>query len=134
MEIIQRRETVEYAEYRLAWDELGQPGSGAGYSFPCDAQGVVDTATLAREAAENLRKCQAGELPVRFKGIESFTVSYTQPTVGLCDCGQKVELDGFTNTCEGCGTDYNWAGQQLAPRQFWGEETGEDLSDILRIK
>ena len=40
----------------------------------------------------------------------------------------------FTNTCPECGADYNWAGQRLAPRDPWGEETGEHLSDILRIK
>jgi len=32
--------------------------------------------------------------------------------VGLCDCGEEVELLGFTNTCE-CGRDYNMEGQLL---------------------
>jgi hypothetical protein len=50
-----------------------------------------------------------------------------------CDCGRDVECCDFTNTCE-CGADYNWAGQRLAPREQWGEETGEHYSDILRIK
>lgn len=47
-----------------------------------------------------------------------------------CECGQEVRCSGFTNTCD-CGRDYNWAGQLLAPRSQWGEETGECLSDIL---
>ncbi len=47
-----------------------------------------------------------------------------------CGCGQEVYCSGFTNTCD-CGRDYNHAGQQLAPRSQWGEETGESLSDIL---
>lgn len=52
-------------------------------------------------------------------------------TVGACNhCDCEVELTGFTNTCE-CGTDYNGAGQELAPREQWGEETGESVSDIL---
>lgn len=56
------------------------------------------------------------------------------PAVGECDgCFAEVELHGFTNTCE-CGLDYNQSGQQLAPREQWGSETGESLSDILRIK
>jgi hypothetical protein len=48
-------------------------------------------------------------------------------------CGEELYCDGFTNTCEKCGADYNWAGQQLAPRSQWGEETGESLQDILDI-
>lgn len=49
-------------------------------------------------------------------------------------CGKWLRCDGFTNTCERCGRDYNWAGQMLAPRSQWGEDTGEHLADILRIK
>ncbi len=46
-------------------------------------------------------------------------------------CGQELCCSGFTNTCPVCGTDYNWAGQRLAPRSQWGEETGESAADIL---
>jgi len=42
-----------------------------------------------------------------------------------CGCGRNVWCDEFTNTCDVCLTDYNWAGQRLAPRSQWGEETGE---------
>lgn len=52
--------------------------------------------------------------------------------VVLCHCGKEVRCTGFTNTCE-CGSDYNFAGQQLAPRSQWGEETGETADDILNI-
>ena len=55
------------------------------------------------------------------------------PAIGLCDCGREVELSGFTNTCD-CGRDYNWGGTLLAPREQWGEETGEHLADIMRIQ
>jgi hypothetical protein len=41
-----------------------------------------------------------------------------------CDCGRELDCPSFTNTCD-CGADYNWAGQRLAPRSQWGEETGE---------
>ena len=56
-----------------------------------------------------------------------------EPKVITCNCGRQVVCEGFTNTCE-CGADYNWAGQRLAPRSQWGEETGETLDEILRIK
>jgi len=55
-----------------------------------------------------------------------------EPAIGRCSCGKEVELAGFTNTCD-CGADYNSSGQLLAPREQWGEETGESLSDILMI-
>ena len=48
-------------------------------------------------------------------------------------CGEDLYCDGFTNTCEKCGRDYNWAGQALAPRSQWGEETGESLAEILSV-
>ena len=68
------------------------------------------------------------------RGIESWERTWTEPAVGLCDvCGREVYLDGFTCPCE-CGADYNSAGQRLAPRAQWGEETGESLGDILRIR
>lgn len=59
-------------------------------------------------------------------------IGCTQSRIGLCDeCGERVCLDGFTNTCD-CGADYNMSGQRLADRSQWGEETGETLADILR--
>ena len=49
-----------------------------------------------------------------------------------CDCGEIVFLDGFTNTCI-CGRDFNSFGQLLAPREQWGEDTEECISDIIQI-
>jgi hypothetical protein len=50
-----------------------------------------------------------------------------------CACGRELWCEGFTTTCV-CGRDYNWAGQALAPRYCWGEETGETASDILNAE
>jgi hypothetical protein len=50
-----------------------------------------------------------------------------------CSCGTEVLCATFTNTCSNCGTDYNTSGQALAPREQWGEETGEHWSDVARI-
>jgi hypothetical protein len=49
-------------------------------------------------------------------------------------CGHWMDSSGFTNTCEHCDSDYNWAGDLLADRSQWGEETGEHISDILGIQ
>jgi hypothetical protein len=48
-------------------------------------------------------------------------------------CSVKLGCPDFTNTCPKCQADYNWAGQLLAPREQWGEETGETVNDILLI-
>jgi hypothetical protein len=58
---------------------------------------------------------------------------WREPSIGKCSCGELIALGGFTNTCQGCGREYNWAGQELAPRQEWGDETGENPADIGRI-
>lgn len=48
-----------------------------------------------------------------------------------CDCGLKLVCSHDVNECE-CARDYNLAGQEMAPRNLWGEETGETAGDILR--
>jgi hypothetical protein len=48
-----------------------------------------------------------------------------------CDCGAEVDLGRFTNACDECGADYNNSGQRLAPREQWGEETGEHPSECV---
>lgn len=49
-----------------------------------------------------------------------------------CECGEEVLCASFTNTCD-CGADYNMSGQLLAPREQWGEETGEHYADVALI-
>ena len=63
--------------------------------------------------------------------VREMRCSYRSPAIGQCLCGAEVELEGFTNACNRCDRDYNSAGQLLAPRSQWGEETGESASDIL---
>ena len=45
-----------------------------------------------------------------------------------CDCGTHLTLYNWWSTECDCGLEYNGSGQQLAPRRFWGEETGETFS------
>lgn len=52
--------------------------------------------------------------------------------VKCCRCW--LTCDGFTNTCPTCGADYNWNGSRLAPREYWGEETGEHPDEIANIR
>jgi len=131
MRIIGPRKSIEEVEYALVFDWRDSPGSG--FSFPCNERGVVDDTALATAGREKLRQWLDGTYDVVALGVREYRHRYHQPAVGECVCGARVELDGFTNTCDRCGRDYNASGQLLAPRECWGEETGESLADILRI-
>lgn len=50
-------------------------------------------------------------------------------TMQILCCSTWLDCESFTNTCEHCEADYNFAGQRLAPRSQWGEETGEHWTD-----
>lgn len=130
MKIISKRERVHVEKFMLCFDWRGKEQGG--FSFECDREGNL--CPLTNEAAqENYEGCISGRFDVVPQGIRDFSYDYTRPPVGLCeDCSRKVYLEHFTNTCE-CGADYNSSGTRLAPRSQWGEETGEHLSDILRI-
>ena len=50
-----------------------------------------------------------------------------------CRCGAKSigpAWFGEDFQCARCSTEYNSAGQALAPRAQWGEETGETYADL----
>ena len=53
------------------------------------------------------------------------------PGILRCDCGEELFMysPGADVECEKCGADYNSAGQRLADRSQWGEETGETAAD-----
>ena len=126
-EFIQHRQRVEVTSFRLWF--LWATDKNAGFSFECDENGVVNESDMNDAALENYRKCISGEFDVVNKGVKMDTHSYTEPAIIKCHCGCNVELYGFTNTCD-CGADYNMSGQQLASREQWGEETGEQYSDL----
>jgi len=114
-------------------------GTGCGYSFDCDENGEVDVEALNPDARINWLYCQSrqnkrGET-IKPAGLRKSIHGWIEEAIGLCDdCGEEVELGGFTNTCENCGTNYNFAGQRLADRSQWGVETGEHPADIARIR
>ena len=134
-QIIQERSIEVWTERRLECDHTDIHGiviePGWGFGFPCDENWEP---ILNNEAsAENYRKCLTGEHKVTPFKRTSWEQSCQVPAVLKCYCGREVFLDSFTCPCD-CGRDYNMSGQLLAPRSQWGEETGECLSDILRIR
>jgi hypothetical protein len=129
--IIKEAETVHTTAYYLQYDYNGHDGWG--FSFKCDKDGNVDLDNMNEAAKKNYFDCVAGLNNTNCKGILKHNSSYKNPAILLCDCKRQVVLSGFTNTCDRCGLDYNWNGQMLAPRNQWGEDTGEHIADILRI-
>lgn len=125
MEIITRSKYVQETEYRLYFEY--QDIKGGGYSFKCTPEGrVFDTEHPSYKA------CLTGTInghKMKAPVVERYDHAYTEPAVGRCDCGRKVTLQGFTCPCE-CGLEYNSGGQLLAPREQWGEETGEHWSEF----
>ena len=129
-EIIEKGGVVEVEAFSLLFTYTDDPS--AGFSFDCDRHGNVDTSEMSELGIENLNACLAGTNSTVADGIVDRSYSYRAPTVIRCQCRRgEVALDGFTNTCDRCGRDYNMSGQVLAPRSQWGEETGESLSDIF---
>ena len=140
MKIIQPRTQVQIVEYRKVFKVIGLLGSSM--SFECDQNGVVDTQKLGECAQDSYRQCLKGEIRlstgtylVDTPIVEDNSRSYWQAAVGACDnCGEDVYLEGFTNVCDGCQTDYNMSGQSLRPREEWIEPgSDETLQDILSI-
>jgi hypothetical protein len=67
------------------------------------------------------------------KHVEVSRHSYWDSGVMTCDCGNELFFrPGGDCTCAKCGDSYNSAGQKLAPRSQWGEETGETAEDYDR--
>lgn len=56
---------------------------------------------------------------------------FRKPAVLQCVCGDTLDLTSNTNECDRCQRLYNLSGQQLGPREHWGEETGEHPADCV---
>lgn len=130
MKIIRQAETRTHTRYAREYEWADCPG--AGFLFDCDETGRILDRDGSPERVANLAACERGErdgVRILAKGVLDLSSSYREPAVGKCDdCGREVVLDSFTCTCE-CGADYNSCGQRLAPREQWGEETGERWFD-----
>jgi hypothetical protein len=126
IEIIKEREYVIDIGHELLF--VWKNDKGSGFSFPCDEKGNYIPGTP--ESQVNYLKCVSGEYDVVFEGVRSSDNSYWEDAIGRCICGEEIQLGRFTNTCDGCGRDYNSSGQLLASRDQWGEETGESYADI----
>lgn len=120
---------IPHYEYGYEWKDC----KGAGYSFPCTPEGVIEISELHPDALITFEKCRSGEFEVIPLGVTVWYENASTHRIIECEkCRRHVELyDAFCTTCDHCGADYNGAGQRLAPRSQWGWETGETLGDIF---
>ena len=77
-----------------------------GYGFACDEEGNILFAELNHVAAENAKKCQAGEMPNHLSG----TIRRWKNEIRYCNCGSRKipeELNDargiyIAKVCEDC--------------------------------
>lgn len=117
MVIIKEREHVTEKYYRLEFtDEYGN-----GYSFDCDSNGNLEAMEPA--ALKNYQRCiDHPEEFKRYNRITPYTRRWTEPAIGLCECGEEVEMISQymgALECPKCGRWYNLFGQQLNPPSMW---------------
>ena len=124
MKILQKSHHKTFVSYERFFESALFQGSG--YVFDCDKDGNLINPNI--DSVNNFNSCLSGEYNVIDHGIEKVKNTKFVSAIGQCDCGRKVYLDSFTNTCD-CGIDYNMSGDRLASREFWGEETNEHWSD-----
>ena len=109
--IIRERRTIETVEHHQTYVWRDTPG--AGFSFDCNEQGVIDESKLQPAAVENLAFCRANPDQIADAGIRTYRNTYRAPAELLCDCRRIVFLnDPLDNDCT-CGRCYNMSGQQV---------------------
>jgi hypothetical protein len=129
--LINIRPAVEHEKvsHTLFFQRLGEyPGNG--YAFDCDKDGNL--LEMGQSAAASYADITGQS--AEFYGapeVREHIHNWRESATGECVCGDVVCLDGFTNTCDTCGRDYEAGGWLLASRSQWGEETNESLVDIL---
>jgi hypothetical protein len=71
------------------------------------------------------RRTRVEDVPSRYGG------TYPRQTTEILCCGEWLSCERFTTTCTHCAADYNMSGARLAPREQWGEETGEHWTECI---
>lgn len=126
IKIIKEREKV--AETHFRHDFHWEDDPNAGFTFSVDENGKLLPTNEA--ATENYRLCLSGQMGKErgFKiiddGVRKITNTYTTNRIGLCTCGEEVELyDQYLAACEcpKCGQWYNLSGQELKNPEHWGD-------------
>jgi hypothetical protein len=86
-----------------------------GYNFSCDKDGNVDVAEFSEQTRYNYIKCTDGTYDVENLGVQTYKTEWILCAVGLCECGEEVDLINSVNDCFKCDREYNLHGQELEP-------------------
>jgi len=118
---LNREKRVTLGEYRHEFFDDEERLSG--YSFDCFADGTIPEPSNYHNVKDDPNLIDGG--------IQYYERDFKTPATMKCVCGEIVYMDNvMTNTCGKCARDYSIGGSLLAPREQWGEETGESYSDI----
>ena len=126
-QVISERFSTVTTEYYLSFSY--DPRYMSGFSFKCDSNGVVDTATKTAAALENYQFCQANRDKFARIFLDVRENEVWHPKVIRCHCGDSLRLeypDGYGAISCCCGQLYNLSGQRLRPRSQWEERLDDD--------
>ena len=63
-----------------------------------------------------------------YSDVETYTWSWNEPAVAVCECGKEITLNYDAEECPYCGRLHNLFGQELLPRHMWGDDFDDDYS------
>lgn len=122
MKIIKERQYKIHKEFRRDFTIVGEE-QGNGYSFPCLPGGFPDINDENCEYwIKHFEYCINHPEEYIDEGVVVAEWNYEEPAIGLCSCGNEVELtDEYLGACQcnKCGQWYNIFGQKLIDPEFW---------------
>lgn len=119
-------------EYFVSFEGHNEFGGRGGYSFPCDEHGNIDWSKESADARKNYEwaKAHSKKWDICNGGVVRRKHLYREPRYLICECGEKVYLDGQgyygAFECPNCGEWYNAFGQELNPPSEWEEPLDEE--------
>lgn len=118
LKIIKERELKEETYYTYDFNR----NNGSGFTFPCNENGEVKLNKCNKESYEF---CLKHRKDFAWEGVIKHKISYWEPAVGQCSCGEKLLIEAQymgAFQCPKCKQWYNLFGQKLLPPNEWEED------------
>jgi hypothetical protein len=136
IKIIKERgyESRAWLQHNFHWED--KPDSG--FTFEVNEKG--ECITENDSAQENFVLCKTGLITsgtggkIVDGGVRKVSHKYATNAVGVCVCGEQVELyNQYMRACEcsNCGQWYNLSGQELMPPRYWHDDGGDWEDDYV---
>lgn len=120
LQILTNRQLATHTEYHIEFTN----DEGGGFSFNATADGKVILENKDQRTNYEHAMKHPEEYPVQFNEFVARKIEYVQPAVGVCECGNALELVSQymgAFQCSECGRWYNVFGQELLDPEFWEE-------------